>query len=427
MARPLDLDELLEHFTLADDELELLRNKSGATRLGFGLLLRCLSWRGRFPRGRSEIPDNAVDHVARQVGVPPDELGLYDWSGRQSKRHRVEIRQHLGFRECSVTDTDKLTAWLAEHVAQRERQAERVREELLAHCHAERIEPPTAGRIDRMVASALHQAEAVLSVRIASRLSTAAIMRLEEMVAVDPDDAGAGEEQEAEGPALLALVKSDPGNVSLESMLAEIVKLEAVRAVRLPPGLFADVAPKVVAAWRARATVEAPSHLRTHPEPLRLTLLAALLHTREREITDTLVDLLIATVHRINARAEKKITEELIREFRRVTGKEAILFRIAAAAVDHPDNTVRAALFPVVPGGERTLRDLVAEYKQSGPTYRRSVRGWPATRERRTSAVPSPLHRGVGLLLEGPQVAADEARIAANEVCDDRGRRPERS
>src|SRR6266511_3987892 len=50
-----------------------------------------------------------------------------------------------------------------------------------------------------------------------------------------------------------------------------------------------------------------------------------------------------------------------------------MLFRIAGAAVDHPDDTVRAALFPVVPGGERTLRDLVAEYKQSGPTYRRSV------------------------------------------------------
>ncbi|SRR6266498_166899 len=95
MARPLDLDELLEHFTLADDELELLRNKSGATRLGFSLLLRHLAWKGRFPRGRGEIPDNAVDHVARQVGVPPEELGLYDWSGRQSKRHRVEVRQHL--------------------------------------------------------------------------------------------------------------------------------------------------------------------------------------------------------------------------------------------------------------------------------------------------------------------------------------------
>ena len=124
------------------------------------------------------MPDNAVDHVARQVGVPPEDLGLYDWAGRQSKRHRVEIRRHLGFRECSVADADKLTAWLAEHVAQAERRPERVPEELLAHCYAERIEPPTAGRVDRMVAS---------------RLSTAATVRLEELVAAAPDDAGADE------------------------------------------------------------------------------------------------------------------------------------------------------------------------------------------------------------------------------------------
>ena len=49
-----------------------------------------------------------------------------------------------------------------------------------------------------------------------------------------------------------------PGNVSLESMLTEIDKLRAVRAVGLPPALFADVAPKVVAGWRARAAVESP-------------------------------------------------------------------------------------------------------------------------------------------------------------------------
>jgi hypothetical protein len=40
-------------------------------------------------------------------------------------------------------------------------------------------------------------------------------------------------------------------------------------------------------------------------------LLAALLHEREREVTDTLVDLLIATVHRIGARADKRVTDEL--------------------------------------------------------------------------------------------------------------------
>lgn len=100
---------------------------------------------------------------------------------------------------------------------------------------------------------------------------------------------------------MLALIKADAGEVSLETMLTEITKLQAVRAIGLPPGLFGDVAPKVVAGWRLRAAVEAPSHLRTHPEPLRLTLLAALLYAREREVTDTLVDLLISTVHRIGA------------------------------------------------------------------------------------------------------------------------------
>ena len=78
--------------------------------------------------------------------------------------------------------------------------------------------------------------------------------------------------------------------------------------------------------------MESPSHLRDHPEPLMLTLLAALLHTRLREITDTLVELLISTVHRIGARADKKVTEELVNAFKRVTGKENILAAVAVVA-----------------------------------------------------------------------------------------------
>jgi hypothetical protein len=52
-------------------------------------------------------------------------------------------------------------------------------------------------------------------------------------------------------------MKALPGNVSLESMLTEIGKLDAVRAVGIPDGVFSGIAPRVVAAWRARATVEA--------------------------------------------------------------------------------------------------------------------------------------------------------------------------
>jgi hypothetical protein len=65
-----DLDELAEHWTLVEDERELVAGKQGPTRLGFALLLKFYTRAGRFPRGRAELEDDAVAFVARQVGVP---------------------------------------------------------------------------------------------------------------------------------------------------------------------------------------------------------------------------------------------------------------------------------------------------------------------------------------------------------------------
>jgi hypothetical protein len=127
-----------------------------------------------------------------------------------------------------------------------------------------------------------------------------------------------------------------------------------------------------VEAWRARAARAYPSDLRAAARPVRLTLLAALCWLRAAEITDALVDLLIALVHKINTRAERRVEGELLDDLRRVRGKHGILFRLAEAAVAHPDETVGAALFPVV--GEATLRDLVREAKASETAFRARVR-----------------------------------------------------
>lgn len=349
-------------------------------------MLKFYTRHGRFPRGRSELADEVVEHVAKQVQVPASEFGFYEWSGSTIEYHRGQIRTHLGFRVCSTADADKVTVWLAENVAHAERRPERVREELLKHLRQERIEPPTMGRISRIAASALHSAEVTWSVRIASQLSAETTRRIYALVGIDEesedqnDEDGeetapgeAAEDEDGGSSGLLALIKSAPGNVSLESMMTEIRKLEAVRSIGLPPGLFADVAPKVLAAWRTRAAVEAPSHMRTHPRELTVLLLAALVCEREREITDTLVELLIATVHRIKARADSKVTKELINAFKRVTGKENILFQVADAALGHPDDPVRAVIFPALTGGEQALKDLVYEFKTKGPAYRTTV------------------------------------------------------
>jgi hypothetical protein len=184
----------------------------------------------------------------------------------------------LGFHECSVADADALAEWLVEHVNQVEHRAERVREHLLARCRTERIEPPTTRRVDRIVRSALSRGEEVLFARISGRLSEPVRARLLALIVPGGLDEDGGELEG--GPAILASIRSDPGNVSLNTMLTEIAKLEAVREVGVPADVFVDVAPKIVTGWRGRAAVESPSHLRDHPPQVTLTLLAALLFCR---------------------------------------------------------------------------------------------------------------------------------------------------
>ena len=94
----MDLDELVDHWTLLKDERELVAVKRGPTRLGFALLLKFYARAGRFPRGRAELDDDAVAFVARQVGVPASDLGFYEWSGSTIEYHRAQIRRRLGFR-----------------------------------------------------------------------------------------------------------------------------------------------------------------------------------------------------------------------------------------------------------------------------------------------------------------------------------------
>ncbi|OHV28504.1 hypothetical protein BBK14_17855 [Parafrankia soli] len=116
-----------------------------ATRLGFAVQLKFLTWRGRFPRMRLELPPDAVEHVAKQVGVAASELGFYDFASRAAKRHRSELRDLTGWHECMKSDLVKLVSHLVDVIWHDERREEQVRAELLRQMRVDLIEPPGPG------------------------------------------------------------------------------------------------------------------------------------------------------------------------------------------------------------------------------------------------------------------------------------------
>jgi len=56
-------DELARFWTLTPDERELLGNKTGATRLGFAVLLKAFQLDGRFPERRENVAGAVVAHL----------------------------------------------------------------------------------------------------------------------------------------------------------------------------------------------------------------------------------------------------------------------------------------------------------------------------------------------------------------------------
>ena len=364
-----------ESWTLGLADKAVVATKRRANQLSFAVLLLFYRSRGRFPRHASEIELETIVAVAGQIGAAVEPIDVVDLDERTLKRHRAEIRALFGFREATVADGDALTEWLSNHAVSDNRDMVELASALERRCRALKIEPPGADRIERIVRAALHAYDERFCADIHRQLPSDTRKRLDALLrpaAAAEQTIPADDEPDGPVPAVLMHLRSDPGGPGVNSLQAELAKLDLVRKLGLPADLFAHARSHDVERYSQRVAVEAPYELRRHAEPFRLTALAAFAHLRGRSLTDGLVDLLIETIHRIGAHAERKVERELLDDLKRVSGKQNILFELADASLARPDGVVREVVFPVA--GEQTLRDLVKEWKATGPAYRTTLR-----------------------------------------------------
>ncbi|MCP5093851.1 MAG: Tn3 family transposase [Gammaproteobacteria bacterium] len=357
---------------LSPAEQALVVKKNRANRLGFAILLTFFREHGRFPRDETEVDAQGIAALSEELGVSMPLDGDALLAGRTVERLRAEIRSRFGFREATVTDAEDLTLWLRDHVAAESGGAiSPMIERLEARCRELSIEPPTVDRVERIVRKALRAHEERFHAQILGCLPSSTREHLDALLGPEETASGGGVTTD-NAPALLLRLRGNPGRPSLSSMQEELTKLELLRQINLPNDLFEHSSSRDLERCRLRVSVEAPHELRRHPDSARLTWLAAFVYLRARSLVDDLVDLLIETIHRIGARAERKVERELLDDLKRVSGKQNLLFELADAALAEPDGVVREVLFPVV--GEQTLHKLVKEWKATGPTYRVTLR-----------------------------------------------------
>ena len=357
--------ELLDHWVLTPEEIRFVAaaSRTAHNRLGCALLLKYFQLQSRFPRRKQDVPAVIVEHVARQLKIRRDALQAYAWSGSIVEKHRSQIRRLSGFRTGTVDDAQAVLDWMTtQGQLLEDHNFDRLQEMAYERYKELKVEPPPPKRLQRLIRSAVHAADKRRYQKIFRELSPETKAGLDALL----DDNNAAHDTDAteETAVCLSGLKREAGGATLETILSETAKLECLRALSLPADLFAGISRKRLLRCKRRIAVEDLAEIRRHPPQIRYTLLAAYCLVRTEEITDTLIELLLSVIHKMWSRARHRVNKEVIKDIKRVQGKSKLLFEMASASLEHPEGTVKDVIYPVA--GEQTLRDLLAEHKQSG-------------------------------------------------------------
>jgi TnpA family transposase len=358
-------EELDVYWSLLPEDQKLLRNKTGATRLGFAVLLKFFQQEGRSPETFIEIPQVVIQHLAHQIGVSEKVWPDYNWEGRTIKYHRAEIRKKFGFREATQKDLKSLGKWLIQNIFNQENRMDRLYDVVLKRFRTLFIEPPAAEQIRRLLRSALQEHETRFCSDIFQKFDSDILERLNALLIAQSSEDG-----EIEWTAWQS-IKADPGKVGIDSVKQVASRLNLVRQIEIPEDLFKGVQPKLIERYAKRAVVEEPFELRRHPEALKITLLVAFLHRRSEGLTDHLVDLLVEIVHKMGKKAERRIEDGIGEMLQKATGKMVKLYKMAKASLESPKGTVEDVIFPAAP--EKWLTTLIQEVEK-GSGYKGKVR-----------------------------------------------------
>ncbi|TFB71686.1 Tn3 family transposase [Cryobacterium sp. Hz9] len=119
LALPVDALERVQHYTLSDSDLAIIRQRRGEeNRLGFAVQVCYL----RFPGGAlgvDEIPEAVLmELLVKQLGIRTESWDKYDKRPQSRVEHVAELQTRLGLRTFALSDDRRWALTLAE-LAQR--------------------------------------------------------------------------------------------------------------------------------------------------------------------------------------------------------------------------------------------------------------------------------------------------------------------
>ena len=350
-------EDLAERWSLSFSDIEFVTGKPTPARLGLAVQLKYFAVNGFFVQDRGAIPVDGVAYLAEQLGFDVDTIHEYDFAGRTARRHCAAILQHLGFRRLNRADREALTSWIASDLCPTGQSAGAMLDEVFLWCRDRRIYGPSPKELERLVRSQRQHHQDELVAGTTARLSERTVALLE------------GSLTNADDPTGFNTMRGDAGQASLDNILGMTAKLAFIRKLDLPQDILATAGKAWAEQIVRRVAGEKAWEMRRHAPAKQLGLYAIYLSSRQAQLTDAMVDLLIETVHKIGSRSKRKVVAEIAKDIERVYGKEKLLVDIAVASIDAPAGRICDVIFPIV--GREKLTAIIKESQAKGTLDRR--------------------------------------------------------
>jgi TnpA family transposase len=331
-------DELARHWSLTPADLALIAECRGSDhRRRFALQLCVLRNQGRFLDDYQHAPIKIVNHLSRQLDLPP--VLFLDRSGREpTEREQAQrIRSHLGLTRFDKAIEARLRDWLRTGAIEG-----RSTPELLAQTEERlrgwKVILPSANTLERIVASVVAHTTADLFATIAKRLPEKLRTDIDLLLEVPEGDARSS----------LFRLKEYPKSANATVIKEDIIRLQLIEQMLTSGAGLDDLDPQIIRQLGQLGRRYDAGDLRRFAKPKRDSLLACYLIEARKTLIDQIVEMNDQFLIGMNRRARNSVEKQRKNLRRRARdGLQRVLGAIdelVAADGDQTLDTFRNAL-----------------------------------------------------------------------------------
>lgn len=324
LALPTAETDLIRHYTLSPADIAVVaRRRRPHNQLGFAVQLCALRYPGRLLRPGELVPPQVLSFVADQLDLPPDALAEYA-TRSQTRYDQLEALYAIyGYATFSQPIRREIAKWLLP-VALATTSGMVLAGLLMEELRRRTIAAPAASTIERLVATALLQAERHVERQIDAALT------VEQREGID----GLLVERADTGMSLLAWARHPPGATGHRAMTRLTEQLSVLRALGIDPAIRESIHVDRVHLLIREGGRLSSQHLSALAPLRRQSILTMTVLETITRLTDDIIGMFDRLIGGLFRRAERRAAETIQANSRAMNEKVRLLARVGEALID---------------------------------------------------------------------------------------------